>query len=47
MGYFTALGLLLLIPLDVAVTKLMRQASSPHGLQMLTNYSNSIYSLYK
>jgi hypothetical protein len=46
MGYFSALGILLLIPLDVLVTKLRREAGDSYQYDKLGEYSNSLYGLY-
>lgn len=45
-AYFTAVGLLLLVPLDLAVTKLTRLADTQAGYAQLEAYSNSLFACY-
>ena len=47
MGYFTAIGLLIVSPLDIVVTKLTREATTLHQYEAGISYSQSLYDIYK
>ncbi|EKU22658.1 hypothetical protein NGA_0444200 [Nannochloropsis gaditana CCMP526] len=45
-SYYCAIGILVLIPLDLAVTKLQREARTVESYDLLSIYSNSLFFLY-
>lgn len=46
MSYFSSIGILILIPLDLLVVKLTRQVSSQGSYDELGLYSQNLYNIY-